>query len=144
MKLKRAELRSVLYSYVCWMRAGAWFRRMMECPLCHELVFNGEWVSRRSDADNAASHDAAGRTEPCPICASAVPECLLVQPREKRTGVHLMQLRAQYLHSVCTVQRLRLCGSCLNFQCPDVVHRCSQWRRSASCERRCASALLRL
>ena len=86
-----------MHLYVCRLRAGAWFRRMMECPLCHEVVFNGEWVSRRSDADNAASNGAAARTEPCPICAGAVPECLLVQPREKRTGVHRYSYCYQFL-----------------------------------------------
>lgn len=90
----------VLFGFVrC---AGAWFRRMMECPLCHEVVFNGEWLSRRSDADNATSQGAAGRTEPCPICTSAVPEFLLVQPREKRSGAHRVASHPQQQSSTRT------------------------------------------
>ncbi len=63
--------------------AGCWYRRMQECPYCHEIVFNGEWASSRADVGGS---DEA--TECCPICAKQVPVYLLVQPREKRKGMH--------------------------------------------------------
>ena len=50
----------------------------MECPLCHELSFIGEWLTPKETQSM--------ETRPCEECMQDVDTAFLVQPREKKRG----------------------------------------------------------
>ena len=57
---------------------GVLVERLMECPLCHELSFLGEWMTPKETQGM--------ETRPCEECMQDVDTAFLVQPREKKRG----------------------------------------------------------
>lgn len=67
------EFEELLQSY-----SGVLVERLMECPLCHELSFLGEWMTPKETQGM--------ETRPCEECMQDVDTAFLVQPREKKRG----------------------------------------------------------
>ena len=57
---------------------GVLVERLMECPLCRELSFLGEWMTPKETQGM--------ETRPCEECMQEVDTAFLVQPREKKRG----------------------------------------------------------
>ena len=64
---------------VFFFMTGVLVERLMECPLCRELSFLGEWMTPKETQGM--------ETRPCEECMQEVDTAFLVQPREKKRGM---------------------------------------------------------
>ncbi|XP_046374544.2 malignant fibrous histiocytoma-amplified sequence 1 homolog isoform X1 [Haliotis rufescens] len=74
------DFEEIIKSYL-----GVWVERLVECPMCGDPSFMGEWLTPK-DTQSLP-------TKPCETCGQQVDTSLIVQPREKKRDDVLLMLR---------------------------------------------------
>ena len=75
-----SEVLSLMNARFC--AVGILVERLMECPSCRLLTFQGEWLTPKETQGMA--------TRPCEECNDNIDAAFLVQPREKKRGEFTM------------------------------------------------------